>query len=312
MVRRLRRGRDLDQDGVPPPVGCHVSLGGPNPEGTIDLAVVPSAFGRAEGAEDERRAGELRRRQPLVEDEPAGGRGDDRAQEPEERHLPDGQPVDAAEPQAVGDARADGRQPEVAEQRSLRTTPAAEPSTARASGSSTSPPATSCQVVNVRKGTGLPQCLVSTTPVAIDAAPANPANTPAPSSWAPARRTSSATPSTPSAPATTTLNRIRSRSRMRREPGGDERLDGAERGGDAARQSVGGEEQQREEPADVERAEHDGLRPPRSDRPLSCHGGEHEPGGQRPQHAGEQRAVRAAATRWSRGRSCPTPRGRGR
>ena len=47
-----------------------------------------------------------------------------------------------------------------------------------------------------------------------------------------------------------------------RQSCGDERLDRAEGGGDAAGESVGGDEQQHEEGADVEHAEHGCLPPP--------------------------------------------------
>lgn len=52
------------------------------------------------------------------------------------------------------------------------------PSAARVSTHSRIPPATSCQAVDARDGTGAGQRFVSVTPAAIDSAPASPATTP--------------------------------------------------------------------------------------------------------------------------------------
>ena len=68
----------------------------------------------------------------------------------------------------------------------------------------------SCQLVNAASETGRPQCLVSTTPVAMQTAPARPARTPTASSSAPERSTRSPTPMTPRVPATAVVRRNRS------------------------------------------------------------------------------------------------------
>jgi hypothetical protein len=85
-------------------------------------------------------------------------------------------------------------------------------------------------------------------------------------------------------------------------------LDRTERGGDAAGKSVGGCEQQREEAADVEDSESEGLRPPHPDGPVASAGGKHQACRKGTHRAGEQ---------WSTGRQqfrgddvCHAPRGR--
>jgi hypothetical protein len=78
----------------------------------------------------------------------------------------------------------------------------------------------------------------------------------------------------------------------RAQPGGDQGLHGAEGGGDATGEPVGGDEQQGEEAADVEGAEHQRPTPPAAHWPPLGDRGEGQAGGQRPQHPGEQRAAR--------------------
>ena len=88
---------------------------------------------------------------------------------------------------------------------------AGRPSTPRASGASSSPPAVSCQPVAVSKDTpGRPQRFVSTSPSAIEAVPASPAASPIGSSRAAAVSTASATPATPAMPARTVRSATRS------------------------------------------------------------------------------------------------------
>jgi hypothetical protein len=88
---------------------------------------------------------------------------------------------------------------------------AGSPSTAIATGASSSPPAVSCQPVVVRgEASGLPQRLVSTSPNAIDAVPPSPASSPTGSRPAPAVSTVAATPPAPTTAATTVRRATRS------------------------------------------------------------------------------------------------------
>jgi hypothetical protein len=71
-----------------------------------------------------------------------------------------------------------------------------------------------------------------------------------------------------------------------------QRLDRDDGRGDAARQPIRGNEQQREERADVQRSEHDGPPPPGALRQPSGQRHEHEPGRERAGHGGQQRTPR--------------------
>ena len=85
------------------------------------------------------------------------------------------------------------------------------PSADSTNGTRNSPPAVSCQPVEVSSETsGRPQRLVSVTPSAIDIVPASPAAMPIASSRALAVSTARATPPAPSTPATTVRSRTRS------------------------------------------------------------------------------------------------------
>jgi hypothetical protein len=75
------------------------------------------------------------------------------------------------------------------------------------------------------------------------------------------------------------------------EPGHEQRLHRPEDRRHPAGQPVRGDEEQREEDADVERAEHRRLPPPGATRQPAGDGEEHEPGRQRPQHPAEQRPI---------------------
>ena len=85
------------------------------------------------------------------------------------------------------------------------------PSTDSVRGTRNSPPAVSCQPVDVSsEAAGRPQRLVRVSPSAMDIVPASPAAMPIASSRALAVSTASATPPAPSTPATTVRRRTRS------------------------------------------------------------------------------------------------------
>ncbi|GID95325.1 hypothetical protein Adi01nite_47370 [Amorphoplanes digitatis] len=89
---------------------------------------------------------------------------------------------------------------------------AGSPSTATATGASSSPPAVSCQpvVVSSEVLSGRPQRLVSTSPSDIDAVPPSPASSPTGSSPTTAVSTVAATPPAPATAATTVRSATRS------------------------------------------------------------------------------------------------------
>ena len=66
-------------------------------------------------AEHEDGSGELAGAECLVEDDPAGQGGDERAEEPKDADLGDGEELDATEPEALGDSGADGGEPHKAD-----------------------------------------------------------------------------------------------------------------------------------------------------------------------------------------------------
>ena len=166
----------------------------------------------------------------------------------------------------------------------------------------------SCHEVKASNDTGLPQYFVSTTPLAIDSAPANPATVPTVSSRAPARRTRSATPAIPSRPREYDPRRESLAKQPSCKCRRNQWLDRSEGYSYSARKSIGGHEQQRKEAADVERAEDQCLDPPCADRAPPSERCQQQPGGKGPQRTGEQRPP--GRQQFGRDDVCHAPRGR--
>ena len=220
-----------------------------------------------------------------------------------------GERTDAAKPERVGEGGSDDREVGVAGEVGRRQRRRWRPSTASATGAATRPPATSCQPVVASSGAGDGQRLLSTIPVAITAAaPNGGGDADARPALVPPRSTSRPTPTTPAAPAMTTRGATSSPRNLPESADDQQRLHRDDGRGDATRKPICGDEQQREERADIQRSEHDRAPPPGAVRQSSGQRDEHESGRESADHGSQQRTPRREQLAGRPGTSCPRSR----
>ncbi len=167
------------------------------------------------------------------------------------------------------------------------------PSSDNQNGTRTSPPAVSCHPVNVSRPTpsGRPHRLVNVMPRAMHSAPPTAARTPGASSGTAPLRTSSTTPGFHGAG-----QGVEGSDPVAEEESGEDHdehgLGRHDHGGDAAGESVGSEEEQKVEGADVQNAQRRRAPPPDADGKPPAEGQQHQPAGQGPHGGRQERPVR--------------------